>query len=57
MVELPERNCGTTGVARVLTGNISKSSNQSLVNGDRYSSRTNTASSASASSASMNARR
>ena len=32
IVELPERNCGTIGVARVLTGNINKTSSQSLVN-------------------------
>ena len=33
----PERNCGTTGVARVLTGNINKTNRQSLVNGYSHS--------------------
>mgnify|MGYP001275196512 CR=1 FL=1 len=40
----PERNCGTIGTARVLTGNTSKTSSQSLVNRNTDSSRTNTAS-------------
>ncbi len=30
--EVPVRNCGTIGTARVLTGNINKTSSQSLVN-------------------------
>ena len=32
VVELPVRNCGTTGTASVLIGNINKTSSQSLVN-------------------------
>ena len=38
IVELPLLNCGTTGVARVLTGNTNKTSSQSLVNFDLNSS-------------------
>ena len=30
--EVPVRNCGTIGTARVLTGNTNKTSSQSLVN-------------------------
>ena len=33
----PERNCGTTGTARVLIGNNSKTNQKSLVNGNSYS--------------------
>ena len=44
VVELPLRNCGTTGTASVLIGHISKTSNQSLVNRNTDSSRANTAS-------------
>ena len=40
----PVRNCGTTGTARVLTGNINKTNSQSLVNRNTDSSRPNTAS-------------
>jgi hypothetical protein len=29
---VPERNCGTTGTASVLTGNANKTMSQSLVN-------------------------
>jgi len=29
----PERNCGTTGVARVLSGYIIKNKRQNLING------------------------
>ena len=32
VVELPVRNCGTTGTASVLIGNVNKTSSQSLVN-------------------------
>ena len=32
VVELPVRNCGTTGTASVLIGNANKTSSQSLVN-------------------------
>ena len=32
VVELPVRNCGTTGTARVLTGNTNKTNSQSLLN-------------------------
>ena len=50
----PVRNCGTTGTARVLTGNTNKTSSQSLVNRDSNFSRPNTASTTSSSRASMN---
>ena len=40
----PVRNCGTTGTARVLTGNANKTKSQSLVNRNTDSSRANTAS-------------
>ena len=32
VVELPLRNCGTTGTANVLTGNANKINQKSLVN-------------------------
>jgi hypothetical protein len=39
---VPERNCGTTGTASVLTGNANKTMSQSLVNRNSNFSRTNT---------------
>ena len=56
VVELPVRNCGTTGTASVLIGHNSKSNNQSLVNRNSNFSRSNTASTTASSRAGMNAR-
>ena len=56
VVELPVRNCGTTGTASVLIGNVNKTSSQSLVNRNSNFSRPNTASTTASSRASMNTR-
>ena len=56
VVELPVRNCGTTGTAKALTGNTNKTSSQSLVNRNSNFSRSNTASTTASSRAGMNAR-
>ena len=56
VVEVPVRNCGTTGTAKALTGNTNKTSSQSLVNRNSNFRRTNTASTTASSRASMNPR-
>ena len=56
VVELPVRNCGTTGTASVLIGNANKINSQSLVNRNSNFRRTNTASTTASSRAGMNPR-
>ena len=55
--EVPERNCGTIGTARVLTGNTNKTSSQSLVNRNSNFSRSYAACTRSTSSTGMNSTR
>jgi len=57
IVELPERNCGTIGVARVLIGNANKTSQKSLVNFYANGSRGDATCTRSPSNTSRNSRR
>jgi len=57
VVELPVRNCGTTGTASVLIGNVNKTNSQSLVNRNSNFSRSYAACTRSTSSTGMNSAR